>query len=126
MPINSGKGSLSLNLAENQPNHKAVQAEINIMNVSDSVHYFRDTNDLRVREEIDIFEKQISNKFSDILYYTVFYTIVARSPLSRNSASGIPLKTKIIKLRKTCCADWYTFGRWQGLVFHVPIGYVWV
>ena len=67
MPINSGKGSLSLNSAENQPNHKAVQAEINAMNVSDSVHYFRGTNDLRVREEIDIFEKQISNKFSDVV-----------------------------------------------------------
>ena len=67
MPINSRKGSLSLNSAENQPNHKAVQAEINVMNVSDSVHCFRDTNDLRVREEIDIFEKQISSKFSDVV-----------------------------------------------------------
>ena len=65
--INSEKGSLSLNSAENQPNHKAVQAEINVMNVSDSVHYFRDTNNLRVREEIDIFEKQISNKFSEVV-----------------------------------------------------------
>lgn len=64
MLINSGKSSLSLNSAANQCNRKAVQAEINIMNVNDSVHCFRGTDDVRVREEIDIFEKQISSKFS--------------------------------------------------------------
>ena len=65
MVVNSENSSLSLHPAANSRKCKAVQAEINNMNVSDGLNRFNGTNSLHVREEINIFEKQISSKFSD-------------------------------------------------------------
>ena len=66
--VNLENSSLSLNSAANSRKCKAVQAEINNINnmdVSDGSNRFNGTISLHVREEIDIFEKQISSKFSD-------------------------------------------------------------
>ena len=65
MVVNSENSSLSLHPAANSCKCKAVQAEINNMNASDGLNRFNGTNSLHIREEIDIFEKQISSKFSD-------------------------------------------------------------
>ena len=103
MVVNSENSTLSLHSAANSRKYKTVRAEINNMNVSDGLNRFNGTNSLHVRKEIDIFEKQISSKFSDaenhnkddILKFDEAELKTPNGPTIENYANVVPTKSDV-------------------------------